>query len=394
VTSFTRRSFLLGALLTGCATAGKPRAARAGGLPWLGYTEYRTNLPTRFDNQVTARACIVRSDGSDRRELAGELITGPHTWTQFAGWSPDGTCAIVLSGWESPENGAWEEENKTFRMTEGWKVDVCLCSLRDGTLTNLTAVERVSDYNTGLVYVPGASGDLMFTALIKGVSHPFLMNRDGTNKRDMSQGKEGFIYGVSASPDGRRVAYHKDYQIMVAEADGSNLRHIETGNPFNFVPQWSPDGAWLLFVSGEHYNCHPHIVRPDGTGLRKIADRGGYTGVTTVFDVFDFHGGSSDVPVWSARGDRIYFTAKVGESIELMAATLDGAVTRLSHSAPGTTHYHPKPSPGGASLAFGSTRGGNRQICVAAPDGGGARAITRVPAGSGAMWAHWEPGAA
>lgn len=390
----SRRAFLIGALVAGCAPAGKFETRRESEEPWLGYTEYRTNLPTRFDNQVTSRACIVRRDGSDRNLLAQELITGPHTWTQFAGWSPDGSSAIVLSGWESPENAAWEEEHRTFRMTEGWKVDIHLYNMRDGTLTNLTAVERVSDYNSGLVYVPGDSGDLMFTALLNGISHPFLMRRDGTNKRDMSRGKEGFIYGVSPSPDGRRVAYHKDYQIIIADADGSNLSQIDTGNPFNFVPQWSPDGAWLLFLSGEHYSCHPHIVRPDGTGLRKIADRSGYSGVTTVYDVFDFHGGSSDVPVWNVQGDGIYFTAKIGESIELMTATLSGDVTQISHSTPGVTHFHPKPSPGGEWFAFGSTRSGNRQLYVAPAGGGTAQPITRVPVGYGAMWAHWEPGAA
>ncbi len=389
----SRRTFLLSVLLSGCASL--PRAGRGGEQPvWIGYTEYRTNLATRFDNQVTSRACIVRSDGSGRRMLCDELISGPNTWTQFAGWSPDGSAAILLSGWESPENGAWEEENKTFRMTEGWKLDIHLYDMKSGMLTNLTEVERVSEYNSGLVFVPGDSGDLMFTALIDGVSHPFLMSRDGNHKRDLSQGKEGFIYGVSASPDGRRVAYHKDYQIMVADADGGNLRHIETGNPFNFAPQWSPDGAWLLFVSGEHYDCHPYIVRPDGSGLRKIAHRGGYTGVTTVYDVFDFHGGSSDVPVWSAKGDSIYYTAKIDESVELMKATLGGELTRLSHSGAGVTHYHPKPSPDGEELAFGSTRSGNRQLYVIPAQGGEARPITRVPAGHGAMWAHWGSGAA
>jgi len=390
----SRRSFLFGSLLAGYASAARSQAKGDSASTWIGYTEYQTALPTRFDNQVTARACLVRSDGSERRALAEELITGPNIWTQFAGWSPDGEKAIVLSGWESPENGAWEEEHKTFRMTEGWKLDIYLSDIRSGAFSNLTAVERVSDYNSGLVYVPGESGDLMFTALIDGVSHPFLMKHDGTNKRDMSQGKDGFIYGVSASPDGKRVAYHKDYQIVVADADGTKLRHIETGNPFNFVPQWSPDGAWLLFVSGEHYDCHPFIVRPDGTGLRKLAERGGYDGVTTVYDVFDFHGGSSDVPVWNARGEGIYFTAKVGESVELMTATLGGEVTQLSHSRPGVTHYHPKPSPDGEWLAFGSTRGGNRQIYVMPAGGGEARAITRVPRGFGAMWAYWAPGAA
>jgi Tol biopolymer transport system component len=77
-----------------------------------------------------------------------------------------------------------------------------------------------------------------------------------------------------------------------------------------------------------------------------------------------------------------------------MTATLDGNVTPLSDSAPGVAHYHPKPSPGGTWLAFGSTRSGNRQLYIAPSGGGDARPITHVPAGYGAMWAHWEPGAA
>src|SRR5690606_12787563 len=123
--------------------------------------------------------------------------------------------------------------------------------------------------------------------------------------------------------------YHKDYQIYVADADGANPVHVETGNPFNFVPQWSPDGNWLLFVSGEHYNCHPYLARPDGTELRKLADRNGYEGVIAFLDVEDFHGGSSDVPVWCKDGRWVYFTAAVEDRVELMRVSLDGAIEQL-----------------------------------------------------------------
>ncbi|MBI3408595.1 MAG: PD40 domain-containing protein [Planctomycetes bacterium] len=34
-------------------------------------------------------------------------------------------------------------------------------------------------------------------------------------------------------------------------------------------------------------------------------------------DVPDIHGGSSDQPAWSPDGKWIYYTAKVGESVEL-----------------------------------------------------------------------------
>ena len=61
-------------------------------------------------------------------------------------------------------------------------------------------------------------------------------------------------------------------------------------------------------------------MRADGTGLRKLADRGGYRGVIEFLDVPDFHGGSSDIPAWSADGTAVYYTARVGANVELSAS--------------------------------------------------------------------------
>lgn len=357
----------------------------------IGYTEGRNDLEGgQFVNWVTNRACVVQADGQGRRVLAEQLTGKPHTWTQFAGWSPDGRQAVVLSLWESPENAAWEREHRTFRMTEGWLVDTCLLDLQSGRLTNLTAVERVSPYNTGLFFRPDGSG-YGFTPLIGGISKPYRMDLDGRNKRDVSGHGAGFAYGYSASPDGQRISYHEDYQVFVSNPDGSGKQRIETGHPFNFAPQWSPDGQWLLFVSGAHYDCHPHLVRPDGTGLRKLPDRGGYRGVVERLKHPDFHSESSDVPVWSADGRHVFYTAKVGESIELLRAGLDGQVTQLTHSKPGTRHYHPAASPDGKWLLFGSDRSGVMQLYVSTTDGRDVWPITDVPPGSCAMHGHWQP---
>jgi len=374
---------------TGGATVHKKQDSRT---YLVGYTELRTDLPGgRAANAFTERACLVQADGSQRREVAPQLITNANTWTQFAGWSPDGTQAIIACAWESSENAAWEEEHKTFRMAPGaWALDCHLLDLATGRATNLTAVERVSHYNGGLFFWPSDPSRLGFTPLIDGESRPYSMNHDGTGKKDLSQ-QAGFAYGFNASPDGKRIAYHQDYQVYLADADGKNARKIETGQPFNFAPVWSPDRQWVTFVAGVRDNCHPHLVRFDGTGLRKLADRGGYQGWILFLDVPDHHEGSSDVPSWATDSRWLYYTARVGEAVELMRVSLDGSVEQLSHSKPGVLHYHPNASPDGKQVLFGATRDGVRQLYTANPDGSEARPITALTKGHAAMWAHWQP---
>jgi len=276
----------------------------------IGYNEHRTNLPGgRQANVSTNRAMIGKADGTGRRPLAADIANEPGAWTQFAGWSPDGNTAIVARGWESIENAQWEEEHKEFRLVkEGWSYDSYLVDIATGKAENLTAVDRVSFYNTGLFYWPKDPKKLGFQAMIDGNSQPFSMDRDGRNKVDLSKSSNGFTYGFSSSPDGSRISYHENYQVYLANADGSKRIHVQTGQPFNFGPMWSPDGKWVLFVSGEHYNCHPYVIRADGTGLKKLADRAGYRGAVEFLDVPDFHEGSSDTPVWGADGQSVFYT--------------------------------------------------------------------------------------
>ena len=363
----------------------------------IGYTEHRTDLPGgRAANEFTMRACVVSTDGTGRHELAPQLVTDANSWTQFAGWSPDGRQAIVGVGWESAENAAWEEEHKTFRMElEGaWLLDCHLVDLVTGRATNLTAVERVSSYNSGLFFWPNDPDRLGFQALIGGESRPFSMNPDGTGKKDLSQ-RAGFAYGFAASPDGRRIAYHQyspNCRVYLADADGKNAECVETGQHFNFMPTWSPDSRWIVFVSGAHNRSNNvYLVARDGGRARKLADRGGYEGVTRFLDVPDFHDGSSDVPCWSPDSRWVYYTARVAESVELMRVSLDGRTEQLSRSAPGVGHYHPVVSPDGRRVVCGSTRDGVRQLHVAEADGGGCRAITSLTRGHAAMHAHWQP---
>jgi TolB protein len=358
----------------------------------IGYTELRTDLPGgRHANVRTMRAMVVRADGSGRREVAGELARESDSWTQFAGWSPDGVQAVIARGWNDPENARWEEEHRSFRMEPGkWSLDSCLVDIETGQLANVTAVDRVSHYNGGLFFLPAGRG-LGFTPLIQGVSKPFVMDLDGKNKRDVSGNGGGFAYGYGASPDGKLISYHEDYQVFIANADGSEKQCIETGNPFNFGPQWSPDSQWLLFLSGVRGHSDPYLVRRDGQELHKLADLSGYQGWILFLDVDDFHEGSSDVPTWSADGKSVFYTAQVGKNVELFRATLEGKAERLTRSPEGSLHYHPEPSRNGQWLVYGSKRDGVRQLVVMRLSDHAERQVTQLQRGHAAMWPHWQP---
>jgi Tol biopolymer transport system component len=363
----------------------------------IGYTEFRTDLPGgRHVNNRTRRAVVVKADGTGRRVLAEELTREPGWWTHFSWWSPDGKTAILVRSWESEENGKWEEEHQTFRFSdEHNRSDGYLFDMASGKATNVTGVERVGRQNGAPQYLPGDPTKLRFTATVEGKSQPFLMDLDGKNKRQLSKDYPNLVHGMSLSPDGKRGAYEDPaYRLFLADADGSNAKQVQTGQRFHLVPSWSPDGAWVLFVAGEHYDCHPHVVKSDGTGLKKLASRNGYSGVIDFLDVHDFHGGSSDLPVWAPDSKSVFYTAKVGKNVELFRVTLDGKSERLTDTAAGSMHYHPQPSPDGKWLVYGSKREGVRQLYVMRLSDRKEHRVTDLARGHAAMWSSWQPRAA
>ncbi|HRZ84190.1 MAG TPA: alpha/beta hydrolase fold domain-containing protein, partial [Candidatus Hydrogenedentes bacterium] len=108
----------------------------------------------------------------------------------------------------------------------------------------------------------------------------------------------------------------------------------------------------------------------------------------------DFHEGSSDTPVWSADGRSVWYTARVGESVELFRTTLDGTAEQVTTRPAGTLHYHPTPAQDGRWLAYGSKRNGVRQLFVRDLAAGKETRVTDLTAGHAAMWPHWRPGSA
>lgn len=82
------------------------------------------------------------------------------------------------------------------------------------------------------------------------------------------------------SPDGRRIAFISDLsgvpQVWVVPAESGWPQLVTSlDDPVGAV-EWSPDGQWLAIsvLPGGGLNSQIYLVRPDGSGLRRLTDGG------------------------------------------------------------------------------------------------------------------------
>lgn len=170
-----------------------------------------------------------------------------------------------------------------------------------------------------------------------------LTDRDGSWPRALTTDSQGDHWDPQPSPDGRSVAYvyrrfddmnRLDICVVDIESRQSRLVH---GLPKvrMWMPRWSPDGAWLAFISQEAGHDDLWLVKPDSTDLRQVTKAG--------YDLSDI--------AWSPDGMSIAATLNRDASLELVLVTpASGEVTPL-RADPGC-HLRPRWMPGGEAVTF------------------------------------------
>jgi WD40 repeat protein len=104
-----------------------------------------------------------------------------------------------------------------------------------------------------------------------------VMREDGTFPRQVVAGSTET--NAEASPDGRQVVLMSlrdgNWEVYIANLDGSNLRRLTRDPANDGLPTWSPDGRYIAFVTDRAGPWAMWVMRPDGSGQRRLFDIGG-----------------------------------------------------------------------------------------------------------------------
>ena len=151
-----------------------------------------------------------------------------------------------------------------------------------------------------------------------------------------------------------RIAYisvlgslpHKNYRLIVADADGENPHVVMQSNEPLMSPSWSPDGQSLAYVSFEDRlpSVYVQVLK---TGERQRVSA---------------HAGVNQAPAWSPDGKKLALTLSTRDgNLDIYVKDLTTqALTRITND-PGID-TEPQWSKDGQSLYFTSDRAGGPQI--------------------------------
>ena len=229
-----------------------------------------------FDDGRWGDLWVVKANG----EAPNRLLHQPAA-AREPEWSPDGRKVV-------------------FTSVRDGKPDIYVANA-DGT-----GVTRLTDRGA-TAHSPTWSPDGRRIAFVVGQSMEandrtaelFVMDADGSNVTRLT-GNTSFDGDPAWSPDSRQIAFTSDRagnaDIYITNADGSQPERITTHIGPDYNPAWSPDGSKLAFARIDCYGtipCFSHskvlVANADGSGLIELE--------------------TGDAPAWSPDGRFIAYSA-------------------------------------------------------------------------------------
>jgi Tol biopolymer transport system component len=175
--------------------------------------------------------------------------------------------------------------------------------------------------------------------------HLELVPLDGSPPQRLTPDLDGYMQGLSASPDGRQIAYSigdggGGASLIVHDLATGEQRVLLRGGISG--PSWSPDGSTIAYYA---YG--------DRTGIATIPADG--SGPPTYVPGTDVTGGD---PSWSPDGTHVAFEERdvPGGPAVMTVDIATGSLRKLA-STDGDTPANPVYSPDGSRIAFALTGG-------------------------------------
>ena len=251
---------------------------------------------------------LIHSEGSGLRYLDFQ-VPNQATW-QPTGFFSDGHRVLLLS-MEPRRDGPGRPFDQYYTQTP---THIWIHNLDNGSLEEIATKDRMAVFYTPQLLI---SDDRILMQVAKnGSGQIFSMNLDGSDAREFTRLGEGFPYGLSLSPDRRRVAFHLatggGYEIWVGDLEGKQKRKVAARNGhIYFAPAWSPDGEWLAFQDCEPGKDPGHdwsdvcVCRPDGTEFRSLTE-GSAMWFGATYGNAAHRGGGSNVVQWTQEGHLLF----------------------------------------------------------------------------------------
>lgn len=258
------------------------------------------------------------------------------------------------------------------------RTHIWACDLMSGALTEIAQKERIAPFYAPCALLPGEER-LLVNIEMQGCGQLFSMNLDGTNAKRITAPNE-YVYGVSVSPDGKRIAFHADYQINVMSIEGTE-RVALTKRPglLHFGTSWSPDGEWVLYQVCDPAGDPGHdwsdiwIGRPDGSENRPLT-QGNAAWFASSYGAKDNPGNGSIMPRWAPDGSGILYARRLPDS---------KSPWEFQNQRPDTTHFNRDFKP---ELARGGT-----QITSLNPKDGSSTPLTHLDPPQWEFRPEWAP---
>jgi TolB protein len=194
---------------------------------------------------------------------------------------------------------------------------------------------------------------IAFIRNLRARAEVWVMNADGTGQTTLTSLEN--VGSVTWAPDGTRLAFTNAHDvggsfasdIYAIGADGGDLVQLTNTSSSEYSPDWSPDGAKLVFAGSSSIS----VMDPDGTNVVSL-------------------GVSGSTPRWSPDGSQIAYS-HLGH---IKVAKADG--TQEHDVTTGSSDETPSWAPDGSRLLFSRTVANHRDLFSINADGTGLTNLT------------------